>query len=151
MPAGQQPTAQQLVDLSTELTGIVAAINAIVQKQPLPLDADTTALSNAGVQIAAQANAIGQAGLAALANDVQGAITQLTTQVAAANTALTQINDVKKALNIVGIVVNGAASIAASVATGNWIGAAGAVVALANNLNNAINANQPAAARPGPQ
>jgi hypothetical protein len=131
-------TPQQLVDLSTELTDIVKSINVIVGKQQLPFNADTTNLSNAAFLLAAQANSIGQVGLAALANDVQGAINQLTTQVAAANAALQQINDVKKALNIVGVVLTGAASIASSVATGNWIGAAGDVVTLAANLKTAI-------------
>ncbi len=131
-------TPQQLIDLSTELTDIVKSINVIVGKQQLPFNADTTNLSNAAFLLAAQANTIGQAGLAALANDVQGAINQLTTQVVAANAALQQINDVKKALNIVGVVLTGAASIASSVAIGNWIGAAGDVVTLATNLKTAI-------------
>lgn len=132
-------TPQQLIDLSTALTEIVKAINTIVGKQHLPFDAATTNLSNAAFQISTQANAIGQAGLDALADDVQTAINQLTTQVAAANTALQGINDVKKALNIVGVVLTGAASIASTVATGNWIGTAGAVVTLATNIQNAIN------------
>jgi hypothetical protein len=132
------PTPQQLVDLSTELTDIVKSINVIVGKQQLPFNADTTNLSNAAFLLAAQANSIGQAGLAALANDIQGAISQLTTQVAGANAALQRINDVKKALTIVGVVLTGAASIASSVATGNWIGTAGDVVTLATNLKTAI-------------
>ncbi len=82
-----------------------------------------------------------RAGLAALAADIQGAISQLTAQVTAANAALQQLNDVKKALNIVAVVLTGAASIASSVATGNWLGAASAVVTLATNLQTAISAN----------
>jgi hypothetical protein len=143
------PTAQQLVDMSTELTDTVKSINTIVGKQQLPFHADTTNLSNTAFLLAAQANTIGQVGLSALADDVQGAISQLTTQVSAANSALQQINDVKRALNIVGVVLTSAGSIAASVATGNWIGVAGDVVTLANNLRTAINANQPAAAGAG--
>jgi hypothetical protein len=131
-------TPQQLVDMSTQLTDIVKSINIIVGKQQLPFDGDTTNLSNAAFLLAAQANTIGQAGLSALANDVQGAIGQLTTQVAAANARLQQINEAKKALNIVGVVLTGAANIAASVTTGNYIGAAGDIVTLATNLRTAI-------------
>jgi len=134
-------TPQELVDLSSELTDIVKSINVIVGKQQLPFNADTANLSNAAFLLAAQANSIGQAGLAALANDVQGAIIQLKTQVAAANAALQQINDAKKALNIVGVVLTSAASIASSVATGNWIGTASDVVTLATNLKTAIACN----------
>ena len=130
-------TPQELVGLSIQLTDIVKSINAIVAKQELPFDAETTNLSNAAFLLAAQANAIGQAGLAAMAQDVKGAINQLTTQVLSANAALQRINDLKKALNIVGVVLNGAASIAASVATGNWISTAGDVINLANNLKTA--------------
>jgi hypothetical protein len=140
------PTAQQLVDMSTELTDTVKAINSIVGKQQLPFNADTTNLSNAAFLLAAQANTIGQVGLDALASDVGGAVSQLNDQVAAANSALQRINDVKKALNIVGVVLTSAGSIAASVATGNWVGAAGDVLTLVKNLKTAISANQPAAA-----
>jgi hypothetical protein len=143
------PTPQQLVDLSSQLTDVVKSINGIVAKQQLPYDADTTNLSNAAFLLAAQANTIGQAGLSALAVDVQGAIGQLTAAVTAANATLQSLNDAKKALNIVGVVLTGAASIASSVTTGNWIGAAGDVVTLATNLQTAINANQPAATAGG--
>lgn len=140
------PTPQQLVDLSTELTDVVKSINVTVAGQQLPYDAVTTNLSNAAFLLAAQANTIGQAGLSALANDVQGAISQLTTAVSAANATLNALNDVKKALNIVGVILTGAAGIASSVATGNWIGAAAGVITLANNLQTSVNANQPVGA-----
>jgi hypothetical protein len=139
------PTAQQLVDMATALNTTIVAINAIVGKQPLPADADTKALADKGAQIAIQANAIGQAAMAALAADVQSAVSQLTTQVNAANSTLQKLNEISKAINVVGVVLTGAASIAASVATGNWLGTAGDVVTLATNLQTAINANQPAA------
>ena len=139
------PTPQQLVDLSTELSDVVKAINVIVGKQSLPYNADTSNLSNTAFLLSMQANSIGQAGLSDLANDVQGAIGQLTAQVAAANATLSKINDVKKALNIVGVVLQGAGSIAASVATGSWGGAAGDVAKLAKNLKAALAANAPAA------
>jgi hypothetical protein len=139
------PTPQQLVDMSTQLTDVVKSINTIVGQQQLPYDTATTNLSNAAFVLAAQANSIGQAGLAGLAADVQGAISQLTAQVTAANVALQQIDDAKKALDIVAVVLTGAASIAGSVATGNWIGAAGDVVTLAINLQTAVSVNQPAA------
>jgi hypothetical protein len=143
------PTAQELVDLSTELTDIVKAINAIVGKQSLPYDADTANLSNTAFLLSSQANAIGQAGLAALASDVQAAIGQLATQVAAANSALTRINNVKAALNLVGVVLTGAASIAASVATGNVGGIAGSVITFANNIRTALSSGAPVSGAAG--
>jgi hypothetical protein len=139
-------TAQELVDLSTELTDIVKAINAIVGKQSLPYDADTANLSNTAFLLASQANTIGQAGLSALANDVQAAIGQLATQVAAANSTLKRINNVKAALNLVGVVLTGAASIAGSIATGNVAGIAGSVVTFANNIRTALSPAPPGAA-----
>jgi hypothetical protein len=139
------PTAQQLVDMSTELTNIVKSINQIVGKQTLPFDATTTNLSNAAFLLAAQANTIGQVGIDGLANDVQGAISQLTSQVTAANAALQGIKNLENALNIVGVVLTGAAGIGSSVATGDWIGTAADVITLANNLQTAIGANSPAA------
>jgi hypothetical protein len=135
------PTPQELIDLSIQLTDIVKSINAIVATQHLPFDAETMNLSNTAFLLAAQANAIGQGGLAALARDVQGAISQLTTQVASANAALARIRDLKKALNIVDVVLNGAASIATSAATGNWIGTASDIITFASNLQTAIASN----------
>ncbi len=140
------PTAQQLVDVSTKLTDVVKAINVIVGKQHLPFDGPTANLSNTAFQLGAQANTIGQAGIDMLAIDVQLAIGQLTTQVAAARSALADINDVKIALGIVGSILTGAAGIAANVATGNWAGAASAIVTTAQNIEKAISANKPAAA-----
>jgi hypothetical protein len=140
------PTAQQLVDMSTELTDVVKSINTIVGKQHLPFDADTVNLSNAAFLLAAQANSIGQAGLAALADDLQTAIAQLTVQVAAANNTLRRINEVKQALNIVGVILTGAACVATNVATGNWAGAAGGIATMAKDLAAALASNQPAAA-----
>jgi hypothetical protein len=52
--------------------------------------------------------------------------------------ALQHINEAKKALNIVGVLLNGAASIATSRAMGNWLRTAGDVITLANNLHTAI-------------
>lgn len=132
------PTAQELVDLSTRLTDIVKAINTIVGKQQLPFDATTTKLSNTAATLAIHANSIGQAGLDALANNVRGAIGQLSDQVQAANAALQQIQDVKRALSIVSIILGASASIAGSVASGNWGGVAGDIVTCVNNLKNAI-------------
>jgi hypothetical protein len=143
------PTAQQLIDMSTELTDVVKSINAIVGRQHLPFDADTVNLSNAAFLLAAQANSIGQAALAALANDLQAAIAQLTAQVAAANNRLRQVNDVKQALNIVGVVLTGAGCVATNVATGNWMGAAGGIATMAKDLEAAI-ASGPAAAGSAP-
>ncbi|HEY2780029.1 MAG TPA: hypothetical protein VGI90_04600 [Steroidobacteraceae bacterium] len=143
------PTAQQLVDMSTELTDVVKSINAIVGRQHLPFDADTVNLSNAAFLLAAQANSIGQAGLAALADDLQTAIAQLTAQVAAANSTLRQVNEVKQALTIVGVILTGAACVATNVATGNWMGAAGGIATMAKNLETAI-ASVPPTAGPGP-
>jgi hypothetical protein len=143
------PTAQELVDLSTELTDIVKAINAIVGKQALPYDADTANLSNTAFLLASQANAIGQAGLADLANDVPAAIGQLATQVAAANSALKRINNVKAALNLVGVVLIGAASIATSVATGNVGGIGSSVITFANNIKAALSSAPPASGAAG--
>jgi len=142
------PTAQQLVDISTELSDVVKSINALVGKQHLPFDADTANLSNTAFLLAAQANTIGQAGLAALANDVRGAIGELTARVADANSALKKLGDVKKALKIVGAVLAGAGSIAASVATGNWMGAAGDVLTLAKNIQAAVGGDATTAHRP---
>jgi hypothetical protein len=131
-------TAQQLIDMSTQLTDVVKSINTIVGQQHLPYDANTANLSNAAFILAGQANAIGQAGLSALAVDVQGAIGQLTAQVSAANLALQQINDVGKVLNIVGVILTGAGSIATALATGNLGGLAGSVGTFANNLKTAL-------------
>ena len=132
------PTPQEMIDFSTELTDIVKSINAIVGKKALPYDAPTQNLSNAAFVLASQANFIGQVGLAALADDVKGAIEQLKSEVAMANTRLQHIQDVKKALNIVGVVLASAANIAASAASGNYIGAAADVVTLALNVKQAV-------------
>jgi hypothetical protein len=139
------PTAQELIDISTKLTAVVASIDTIIGNQPLPLDADAAALSDAGTTIAARANVIGQAGLDALANDVKTSVTQLTAQVSNANAALQHINDLTEALNIASAVLAAAAGIASSVATGNWVGAAGDVFTLANKIQTAVKANQPQA------
>jgi hypothetical protein len=131
-------TAQQLIDLSTQLTAGVAKINAFVGAQPLPLSDTASNLANTAAQIAVQANAIGAAGIAALAADVGSAITSLTFQVQQANNALAAIEDVEKVFNIASAVLSAAASIATSVGTGNWIGAASAVVTLASNIHKSL-------------
>ncbi len=138
------PTAQQLIDNSVAITQQVVAINAKIQAMPLPLSADAEALSKKGVALAIQANVIGQAGLAALANDVASAVDQLTAQVNAASTLVTNINDLKKALGVVDIVLAGAVDVAGSVASGNWIGAASDVVSVANKLQTAVATATPA-------
>lgn len=131
-------TAQQLVDLSSQLTDVVKTINAIVALQDLPYDTDTANLSNFALRLSAHANAIGQAGLAALANDVQQSIGALTNQVKAANTFLDDVKDAKKALTIVGALLTAAGSVATSLATGNIGGAAGAIGTLATNIRAAL-------------
>jgi len=136
-------TAQQLIDMSTQLTDVVKSINTIVGQQSLPYDAATANLSNTAFILAGQANTIGQAGLEALAVDVQGAITELTAQVAAANLVLGQINDVKKALSIVGAVLTAAGGIATGAAIGNLREAADSVATLVSNLQSALAANPP--------
>lgn len=143
------PTAQQLVDMSSELTNVVKSINVVVGKQSLPYDADTMKLVNTASTLASHANSIGQAGLAALSADVQGAIADLTTQVKAANSALQRIDNVKKALDIVGVLLTGAAKVASSAATGNWIGVAGDIATVASSLKTEISATQTAASAGG--
>lgn len=138
------PTAQQLIDLSTEITEVVKAINGIVGAQPLPFNQATASLAQCASLLSVKANAIGQAGLAALAPDVQQAIVDLTTQVSKANDAIADVQDVAKVLNIVGAILSGAGSVATSVLTGNWAGAGSALAKFVSNLKAAINANSSA-------
>ena len=131
-------TPQELVDLSTQLTNVVNVANDIVAKQDLPFDEPTKKLAKDAALLAEMANYVGQVGLAAMANDVKAAIGQLKDQVSAANDTLKKLNELKVTLTVVGVVLVSAASIVASVATGNWIGAATNVVALANNVKTAL-------------
>jgi hypothetical protein len=139
-------TPQQLVDLSTQLTGAVKSINDLVGKQPLPYDEDTARLADTAAQLAAKANSIGQVALTALANDVQTAIGELTSQVTDANTALARISELKRALSLAGTVLTCAGTIAACAGSANWVGAAAGVIALTETLQAAIAALPPAAA-----
>lgn len=133
-------TPQELIDLSTELTGVVKAANDIVEQQDLPFDDDTKKLVKDAALLAEMAHYIGQVGLAAMASDVKGALGQLKTSVDAAKTRLKQLQNLKKALNVVGVVLISSASIVASVGTGNWIGAATNVAALAAGVKAAVDA-----------
>lgn len=134
-------TAQELIDLATELTNVVKAANKIVNQQNLPFDTDTQKLVNDTALLAEKANRINQAGLSALANEVGAALGQLKTQVAVAEKRLKQLNDVEKALNVVGVVLVSAVSVAGSVATGNWIGVANNVLTMAASVKAAAEAN----------
>jgi len=78
------PTPQQLIYLSTELTDSVKSINAIVAKQELPYDEETRELSTSAARLAVLANAIGQAGLSALAHEIREAMGELNSQVKSA-------------------------------------------------------------------
>jgi hypothetical protein len=137
-------TAQQLIDLSTEITEVVKSINAIVGAQPLPFNQATANLVHCASLLSVKANAIGQAGLAALAPDVQRAITDLSTQVRKANSAINDTQDVAKVLNIVGAILSGAGGVATSVLTGNLVGAGSAIAKLVNSLKTAIDSSSSA-------
>lgn len=134
-------TPQELIDLATEMTNVVKAANKLANQQNLPFDADTQKLVKDAADLATTASHINQAALSALAQDVSVAVGQLKTQVAAAEVRLKQINDVKKALNVIGVVLISAVSVAGSVTTGNWIGAANNVVTMATNIETAVEAN----------
>ena len=81
---------------------------------------------------------MGRSGIEALADDVGSAITSLNFQVGQANNALTRIDETQKALEIASAVLAAAASVAASVGTGNWLGAATSVIGLADSIHKTL-------------
>ena len=134
-------TPQQLIDLSAALTDVADGISDFVFKHTdpaAPTDPALGHLSDLSAQIALKATGIGHAGLAALAADVGSAINSLNFQVGQATAAIKKIDDAQKALDIASAVLVAAASVAASTATGNWIGTASAVVTLAESVHKTL-------------
>jgi hypothetical protein len=137
-------TPQELIDLSSSLMTTVGKIDAVVDKAPIG-DPDAEHLSGIGSQLSAEAYTISHTALTEMVPDVATAVGQLNAQVAEGAKLLDAIDSLKKALNVTSVILTGAASIAASVATANWVGTADAVYTLVQNLQKSIQDNQPAA------
>ena len=135
------PTAQELLDLSSALTDASSSITDFVAEKTdpdAPTDPALGHLSDLAAQIAVEANKIGRAAIETLAVDVGPAVASLNFQVGQANDAIARINDVQKVLGVASAVLTAAAGVAASVATGNWIGVASAVVSLAESIHGTL-------------
>lgn len=132
-------TAQELVNLATALNAALEVIDARVEN-PAAGDApdDTESLAKLSLRLGVVADAIGEAGIAALATDVSAAITTLKAHVDQGAAELKQIDDLKKVLNVAGILLNGAGAIAAGVASGNVVGVVSAAGDFVTNLEKAL-------------
>ncbi len=128
---------QALTDLSQTLRSCADALNDYADAQTDPLDPSLAQLRTTAGHLIVDASIIGQLQLAAMAQGVTEAITGLQDQVNAAQQAVANINKVKAAVSIGAAVL----SAAAAIASGNPLGAADKVAALASTIASAIEAN----------
>lgn len=137
-------TAAELLDLSNALDAAANALGTAADAEDaksdpgLPPTSEVEHLRDLAAQVAIQANAIGATGIERLAADMSPAITSLTFQVGQAEHALAKIAEIQKILDVASALLTAAASIAASVSTGNFIGTASAVITLATSLHKTL-------------
>lgn len=134
-------TPQPVTDLSQAFRACADALNAYADNQTNPFDPSLSQLRTTAAHIIIEAAIIGQKQLAAMTQGVATAIAGLQTQVNSAKAAVATINDIKKAVSIGAAVL----SAAASVASGNPLGAANQLISLASTISSAVSANSGAA------
>jgi len=128
--------AQALFDLSKALRAFSRKLKEKVANSDDPFAPDMQKLTDESFEIAHLAGDISDHALRLIAPSVRDAIHNLKGQVDRAKDTLQTIRDTQRALSLVGRVVN----IAVSVSTGNPLGAADSVIALANELSDAVDA-----------
>jgi hypothetical protein len=126
-----------LIDLSQTLRSVADALNDYADTQADPFDPSLAQLRTTAAHLIIDASIIGQRQLGAMAKEVSDAIAGLQGQVRDAQNAIKIIDNVKAAVSIGAAVL----SVAAAVATGNPLGAADKVTALADMIASAIKAN----------
>jgi hypothetical protein len=130
-------TPQAVTSLSQKLRSYADVLNAYADNQADPFDASLSQLRTTAAHIIIEAAIIGQKQVASMTQEVAGAIAGLQDQVNVAQTAVSTINDVKKAVSIAAAVLAAAAAVAA----GNPLGAASQLVSSANTISSSVSAN----------
>ncbi len=128
---------QALTDLSQTLRNCADALNDYADQQADPFDPSLAPLRQTAADLISAASKIGQMELSDMAAEVSAAITGLQQQVRDAQQAIVTINRIKAAVRISAAVL----SAAAAIATGNPLGAADQVAALASTIDDEIKAN----------
>lgn len=129
-------TPQQLIELASALGDFSDKLDDYIKASGNPFTPAMVQLRDMDTHIASDAVLIGQIGLSAMEDDVRAALGQLQIQINSAKSTLAQINNVKSALSVVAAVL----SVAASLSTGNPLGAASSVIALVSTVSGALTA-----------
>jgi hypothetical protein len=128
-------TAQALVDLSRALSDYSDKLDEYIKAHD-PFSPDMLQLTKLEMHISSEATAIANMAVEVLVPGVEAALGDLSQKVAAAKQTLETINTVKLALSITAAVF----SAAVSIASGNPLSAAGAVLSLADTVAGAVKA-----------
>lgn len=129
-------TPAELLALADALSDFSDGLDAYIKASPNLFSPPVLQLRSMDTHIASAAAEIGMLAVSEMAADTTRAIGQLQEAITAAKATVTELMDVRSALNVVAAVL----SVAASLSTGNPFGAASSVFGLVDTISGAVKA-----------